>query len=207
MSSLLSIRDAVILDIEPATFPANSLNPFGMNVGKLILEVDRGEFRLLNKKGKLISTVPWSELEGFTNEIREKGRFSFRGSITTAGTDATGKIRIGLANHEDREKLASVFDKLPAELRERKFKCGKCGGTIANNSCQNCGESFTGQQRRKGLKYIGIGVVLLLLGIVLTYAMYNDRSSYVIVFVGPIIMGAVLIIFGLFALVFGKRVD
>lgn len=207
MSSLLSIRDAVTLDIEPTSFAANSLNPFGMSVGKLTLEIDRGEFRLLNKKGKLISTVPWSELEGFQNEIREKGRFAFRGSITTAGTDVTGKVRVGLANQDDREKLAAIFDKLPTDLRERKFKCGTCGGTIVNNTCQKCGESFSGQQRQKGLKYVGLGVVLLLLGIVLTYAMYDSKSSYVIVFFGPIVAGGVMVIAGLIALIFGKRVD
>src|SRR5687768_15296259 len=111
MSSLLSTRDAVTLDIEPATFPANSLNPFGMSVGKLTLEMDRAEFRLLNKKGKLISTVPWGELEGFKNQVREKGRFAFRGTITGM-TDVTGKVRVGLRQPEDREKLAAIFDKL-----------------------------------------------------------------------------------------------
>jgi hypothetical protein len=204
---MLSVRDAVTVDIEPATFAANSLNPFGMSVGKLTLEVDRGEFRLLNKKGNLISTMPWGELEGFQNEVREKGRFSFRGSVTTAGTDVTGKVRVGLANQDDREKLGSIFDKLPADLRERKFKCGTCGGTIVNNTCQSCGESFTSQQRQKGLKFIGSGVGLLVLGIVLTYAMYDSKSSYVIVFFGPIVAGVVMIIVGLIALIFGKRVD
>lgn len=207
MSSLLSVRDAVTLDLEPTTFEASTLNPFGMRVGKLILEVDRGEFRLLSKKGKLISTVPWSELEGLQNEIREKGRFAFRGTVTTAGTDVTGKVRVGLANQEDREKLAALFDKLPADLRDRKFKCGTCGGTIVNNICQKCGESFSSQQRQKGLKFIGLGVVLMLLGIVLTYAMYDSKSSYVIVFFGPVVAGGVMIILGLIALIFGKRVD
>jgi hypothetical protein len=206
MQSLLSNRDAVTLDIEPATFEASTLNPFGMSVGKLILEVDRGEFRLLNKKGKLISTVPWGELEGFQNEIRAKGRFAFRGTITGV-TDVTGKVRVGLRQPEDREKLAAIFDKLPSDLRERKFKCGTCGGTIVNNTCQKCGESFTGQQRQKGLKYIGLGTVLLLIGIVLTYAMFDSKSSYVIVFFGPIVAGGVMVIAGLIALVFGKRVD
>ena len=207
MSRMLSVRDAVTLDIEPAAFPANSLNPFGMRVGKLSLEVDRGEFRLLSKKGKLISTMPWGELEGFQNEIREKGRFAFRGSVTTAGTDVTGKVRVGLANQEDWERLAFVFDKLPAEFRERKFKCGTCGGSIVNNVCQNCGASFTAQQRQKGLRFIVLGIVLILVGIVLTYAMYDSKSSYVIVFFGPVVMGGVLIILGLIALIFGKRVD
>ena len=206
MSSFLSVRDAVTLDIEPTAFEASTLNPFGMSVGKLTLEVDRGEFRLLNKKGKLICTTPWGELEGFQNEIREKGRFVFRGTVTGV-TDVTGKVRVGLRQQEDRERLASIFDKLPAEFRDRKFKCGTCGGTIVNNICKNCGESFSGQQRRKGLNYIGFGAGLLLLGIILTYAMYNDRSSYVIVFVGPIVMGAVLIIAGLVGLIFGKRVN
>lgn len=206
MNSLLSTRDAVTLEVEPATFAASTLNPFGMSVGKLTLEIDRGEFRLLNKKGKLISTVPWGELEGFRNEVREKGRFAFRGTVSGV-TDVTGKIRVGLRQPEDREKLASIFDKLPTDLRERRIKCGKCSGTIVNNICQNCGESFSAQQRQKGLKFIGLGAVLLVGGIVLTYSLYDDKSSYVIVWIGPILAGVAMIIAGLIALIFGKRVD
>jgi hypothetical protein len=206
MSRMLSIRDAVTLDIEPTTFAASALNPFGMRVGKLTVEIDRGEFRLLNNKGKLISTVPWDELEGFQNEIRKKGRFAFRGTITGV-TDVTGKVRVGLRQQEDREKLAAMFDKLPTEFRERKFKCGDCGGTIVDNFCQSCGESFTSQQRRKGLNYIWTGIGLMVLGFLLTYMFYSASSSYVIVFFGPIAMGAALTIAGLIALIFGKRVD
>jgi uncharacterized membrane protein len=206
MGTLSLNREPINIDIEPATFAASSLNPFGMSVGKLTLEVDREGFRLLNKKGKLISTVPWDELEGFENEVREKARFAFRGTITGV-TDVTGKVRVGLRQQEDHEKLTAIFDKLPAELRDRKIKCGACGGTIVNNLCQSCGESFTGQQRRKGLKYIAIGIGLMFLGILLTYSMYSESSSYMLVFYGPIVLGAGLIIAGLIALIFGKRVD
>lgn len=204
MSSLLLNREAVNVDIEPTTFNANSLNPFGMSVGKLILEMDRDGFRLNNKKGKTVVNMSWTELEELKNEVREKGRFSFRGTITTNLTDATGLIRVGVSDAAERERLASIFDKLPPEMSGR--KCSNCGGAILNNVCRNCGETFTGQQRRKGLKYIGFGVGLMLLGIVLTYSMYDESSSYIIVFVGPIVLGAALIIGGLIALIFGKRV-
>ena len=204
MSSLLLNREAVNVDIEPTTFNANSLNPFGMSVGKLILEMDRDGFRLNNKKGKTVVNMPWIELEELKNDVREKGRFSFRGTITTNLTDATGLIRVGVSDPAERERLASIFDKLPPEVSGR--KCSTCGGPIVNNVCRNCGETFTGQQRRKGLRFIGIGSGLMVLGFLLTYALYSESSSYIIVFVGPIIMGAALIITGLVGLVFGKRV-
>lgn len=204
MSSLLLNREVVNVDIEPTTFSANSLNPFGMSVGKLILEMDRDGFRLNNKKGKTVVNMPWTELEELKNEVREKGRFSFRGTISTNLTDATGLIRVGVSDPAERERLASIFDKLPPEMSGR--KCSTCGGAIINNVCRSCGETFTGQQRRKGLKYIGLGVGLMLLGIVLTYSMYDESSSYMIVFLGPIVLGAGLIIGGLIALIFGKRV-
>lgn len=149
MSNLQLNRDLTTVDIEPAAFSAHSLNPFGMRVGKLSLELDSNGFRLLNRKGKLISTVLWIELEKFTNEVREKGRFSFHGTIAGL-TDATGKVRVGLAQVEDRERLASIFDQLPVEVTG--LRCTACGGALVKNVCRKCGTSFAGEHRRKGLK-------------------------------------------------------
>jgi hypothetical protein len=205
MSTPLLRREAINLDIEPRTFAAHSLNPFGMRVGKLTLEVDREGFRLLNKKGRTLTTMPWIELEEFKNEVREKGRFLFRGSITTGMTDATGKIRVGLGDDpEDREGLAAIFDKLPPEVTGR--RCSDCSGAIIDNVCRRCGATFTGQQRRKGAKYILIGSALVVLGVVLSSATYSPSSGTMWLFYGPIVAGGVLAIAGLIGLVFGKRV-
>ena len=176
-----------------------------MRVGKLILEVDREGFRLLSKKGKTISTVLWVELEEFNNEVREKGRFSFHGTVNSGVVDATGKVRVGLGDEpDDRERLAAIFDKLPSEVAGR--KCPACGGPVIANVCKICGASFTGQQRKKGLTFILIGVVSLVVGIVLSYATYSS-SGTMWLFYGPIAIGAGLIIVGLIGLIFGKRVS
>lgn len=204
MSTLLLNREAINVDIEPASFDAHSLNPLGGRVGKLKLEFDREGFRLINKKGTTVSTVGWFELEELKNEVREKGRFSYRGVISTGGGDLQAVIRVGLANDSDREGLGAIFDKLPQDVFGR--KCTNCGGIVVDNVCKSCGQSFTGQQRRKGLKFILIGSILLLAGIVLSYATYNASSGSMWLFYGPIILGAGLIIGGLIGLIFGKRV-
>lgn len=205
MNTLLLDREPINLDIEPTTFAANSLNPLGGRVGKLTLEFDREGFRLINKKGRTVSTVSWFELEELKNEVREKGRFSYRGMINAAGTgDMQAVIRVGLENDSDRERLAAIFGKLPAEVFGR--KCTECGGIVIDNICKNCGESFTGQQRRKGLKFILIGSLLVVIGMVLSYATYNPSSGSMWLFYGPIVIGAGLVVGGLVGLVFGKRV-
>ena len=204
MSTLLLNREAINLDIEPASFDAHSLNPLGGRVGKLKLEFDREGFRLINKKGRTVSTIVWFELEELKNEVREKGRFSYRGIINPGPGDVQAVIRVGLAEDADRERLAAIFDKLPQDVFGR--KCTDCGGIVVDNVCKSCGQSFTGQQRRKGLKLILIGSLLLIIGIVVSYATYSPSSDSMWLFYGPIVIGLVMIVVGLIGLVFGKRV-
>ena len=205
MSTLLLNRETINLDIEPATFEANTLNPFGWKVGKLTLEVDREGFRLLNKKGRMVSTVGWNELEELKNEVRDKGRFSFHGTIHTGLNDVQALIRVGLNDDPNEwKRLAAIFAKLPQDVFGR--KCPGCSGTVVDNVCRNCGQTFTGQQRRKGMKFILIGSILLVLGIIVTSATYNSSSGEMWLFFGPILIGAGLIIVGLIGLIFGTRV-
>ena len=204
MSTLLLNREAINLDIEPTSFDAHSLNPLGGRVGKLKLEFDREGFRLINKKGRTVSTVVWFELEELKNEVREKGRFSYRGIINPGSGDVQAVIRVGLAEDSDRERLAAIFDKLPQDVFGR--KCTDCGGIVVDNVCKSCGQSFTGQQRRKGLKLILIGSLLLIIGIVVSYATYSPSSDSMWLFYGPIVIGLVMIVVGLIGLIFGKRV-
>jgi hypothetical protein len=204
MSTLLLNREAINVDIEPASFDAHSLNPFGGRVGTLKLEFDREGFRLINKKGRTVSTVVWFELEELKNEVREKGRFSYRGTINSGAGDIPGVIRVGLANDSDRESLAAIFDKLPQDVFGR--KCPDCGGTVVDDVCKSCGQSFTGQQRRKGLRMMLIGSILLLVGILVSYATYSPSSGSMWLFFGPIILGAGLVIGGLIGFIFGARV-
>lgn len=205
MNTLLLDREPINLDIEPTTFSANSLNPLGGRVGKLTLEFDREGFRLINKKGRTVSTVGWFELEELKNEVREKGRFSYRGMINAAGTgEMQAVIRVGLENDSDRERLSAIFARLPADVSGR--KCTECGGSVVDNICRNCGRSFTGQQRRKGVKFILIGSILVVIGIGLSYATYSPSSGSMWLFYGPIIIGGALVVGGLIGLIFGKRV-
>ena len=204
MSTLLLNREAINLDIEPASFDAHSLNPLGGRVGKLRLEFDREGFRLINKKGRTVSTIVWFELEELKNEVREKGRFSYRGIINPGSGDVQAVIRVGLAEDSDRERLAAIFDKLPQDVFGR--KCTDCGGIVVDNVCKSCGQSFTGQQRRKGLKLILIGSLLLIIGIIVSYATYSPSSDSMWLFYGPIVIGLVMIVVGLIGLIFGKRV-
>jgi len=204
MSTLFLNREAINVDIEPVSFEAHSYNPLGGKVGKLTLEFDREGFRVINKKGRTVSTVVWFELEELKNEVREKGRFSYRGIINSGPGDVQAVIRVGLANDSDRERLAPIFDKLPQDVFGR--KCPDCGGTVIDNLCKNCGQSFTGQQRRKGLRLMLIGSILLLVGILVSYATYSSSSGSMWLFFGPIILGAGLIIGGLIGFIFGARV-
>ena len=148
--------------------------------------------------------MPWYGLEELKNDVREKGRFSYRGMIHNGLNEVRALIRVGLADPAERERLAAIFDKLPPEVSGR--KCPECAGNVVDNVCRNCGQTFTGQQRRKGLKMILIGSVLLVLGIVLTSATYNSSSGSMWLFYGPIILGAGLIVGGLIGLIFGTRV-
>jgi hypothetical protein len=204
MGTLLLNREAINVDIEPTSFDAHSLNPLGGRVGKLSLQFDLEGFRLINKKGKTVSTVIWFELEELKNEVREKGRFSYRGIINSGAGDVGAVLKVGLANDSDRERLAAIFDKLPPDVFGR--KCPDCGGSVVDDVCKNCGQSFTGQQRRKGLRMMLIGSILLMLGILLTYATYSPSSGSMWLFYGPILIGAGLIIGGLIGFVFGARV-
>ena len=205
MSTLFLNREPINIDIEPTSFDANSLNPFGGRVSKLTLEIDREGFRLINKKGRTVSTVLWIELEELKNEIREKGRFSYRGMINNGLNEVRALMRVGLGDDPaERERLAAIFDKLPHDVFGR--KCPDCGGSVVDNVCKNCGQTFTGQQRRKGMKMIMIGGIVFALGIILTYATYNPSSGSVWVFYGAILIGAGWLVAGLIALVFGKRV-
>jgi hypothetical protein len=51
-----------------------------------------------------------------------------------------------------------------------------------------------------------VGSVVLLIGILLTYATYNAQSGTVFVFYGAILIGAGMVIGGLIGLIFGARV-
>jgi len=108
----------------------------------------------------------WFELEELKSEVREKGRFSYRGTINSGPGDVQAVIRVGLANDSDRERLAAIFDKLPQDVFGR--KCTECGGIAIDDLCRNCGQSFTGQQRRTGLRLMLIGSIMLLVGIVVS---------------------------------------
>jgi hypothetical protein len=204
MNTLLLKQEAINLDIEPTTFDAHSLNPLGGKVGKLTLEIDRDGFRLISTKGRTVSTVFWYELEELKNEVRDQGRFSYRGTIDNGLNEVRAIMRVGLGDPAERERLATIFDKLPQDVFGR--KCPDCGGIVVDNLCRNCGQTFTGQQRRKGLKMIVIGSIVLVLGIVLSYATYNPSSGSMWLFYGPILIGAGLIIGGLVGLIFGKGV-
>ena len=203
MSTLLLNQNTIRLDIEPTTFRAYSPAVFGGKSGKLTLEVSPEGFRLLNKKGKGVSVVAWHELEDLRNTIRHKGHFTYRGKLFLATGTTIMRIRIGVEPNE-RERLAQIFDQLPRDLSGH--KCGKCGGSMIDNVCKTCGETFTGQQRRKGIRMLTIGSFVLMLGIVLTYATYNATSGTVFVFYGAILVGAGLVIGGLVGLIFGTRV-
>jgi hypothetical protein len=203
MSLLLLKQDAINVDIEPTTFRASSPSVFGGKAGNLSLEVDREGFRLINKKGNAISTVAWYELEELKNEIRDKGQFLYLGTVFTGGVDVKTRVRIGV-EPDERERLAEIFDKLPQDVFGR--KCPDCGGSVVDNVCKNCGQSFSGQQRRKGMKMTMIGSIVFVLGILLTYATYSPSSGSVWVFYGAILIGAGWVIAGLIALMFGKRV-
>lgn len=205
MSTLRLNQEAINVDIEPTSFVAHSLNPLGGKVSQLTLEIDREGFHLINKKGRTVSTVLWIELEELKNEIREKGRFSYRGMIDNGFNQVQAVMRIGLGDDPtERERLAAIFDKLPEDAGGR--KCPDCGGPVVDNVCKNCGQTFTGQQRRKGLRMILIGSILLVLGIMLTYATYNQSSGSMWVFYGPMLIGAGMLVGGLIALIFGARV-
>ena len=202
MSTLLLKQEAINVDIEPTSFEAFSLNPFGMKVGQFTLEMDREGLKLINKKGKTISAAAWYELEDLKNEVREKGRFSYLGTLDTGLNEVRTAIKVNV-DESDRERLAQIFDKLPQDVFGH--KCPDCGGSVIDNICKNCGKSFTGQQRR-GMNMIMIGSIVFVLGILVTYATYNPSSGSVWVFYGAILIGAGMIIGGLIALVFGKRV-
>jgi len=203
MSTLLLSEKEIKIDIEPTTFRAYSPSVFGGKSGNLTLDVTADGFRLLNKKGNELSVVPWHELEDLKNAIREKGHFTYRGKLMLATGTTIRPIRIGV-DPEERERLAQIFDKLPTDLFGH--KCASCGGPIVDNVCKSCGETFSGQQRRKGIRMMTIGSVILLIGILLTYATYNETRGTVFVFYGAILIGAGMIIGGLIALIFGTRV-
>jgi hypothetical protein len=204
VSTLFLNRAPINVDIEPTSFAAHSLNPLGGKVGKLTLEIDCEGFRLINKKGRTVSTVPWFELEELKNEVREKGRFSYRGTIDNGLNQVRALMRVGLEDSAEQERLAAIFDQLPQEVFGR--KCPDCGGIVVDNVCQNCGQTFTGQQRRKGLRMVLIGTILLVLGIILTYTTFDSSSGTMWLFYGPMLIGAGLIIGGLIGLIFGARV-
>src|SRR5215813_9259959 len=201
--SLFPNQNTIKLEIEPTTFRAYSPSVFGGRSGDMTLEVTPEGFQLLNKKGKEVSAAAWHELEDVKNTIREKGHFIYRGNLSLATGTTITRIRIGVDPNQ-REQLAQIFDKLPPDLLGH--KCGSCGGPIVDNVCKKCGETFSGQQRRKGLRMMAIGAVIFLLGILITYATYNSQSGTVFVFYGAILIGAGLMFGGLIGLLFGKRV-
>src|SRR5437667_7839959 len=123
--------------------------------------------------------------------------------LQTALNDVKTRIRVGVDQGE-KENLARIFDKLPQDVYGK--KCPECGGSVLDNVCRNCGRSFTGQQRRKGLRMMLIGGILFLAGILLTYLTYNSSSGSMWLFYGPIILGAGFAVGGLIALISGKRV-
>jgi hypothetical protein len=192
------------LEIEPVSFEAYLLNGFGQRVSKRSLKVNREGFSLVTKKGRTVSTVVWQELGEFKNEVREKGRFSYFGTVNNGFNDVRARIRVGLANDPgERERLTAIFDKLPQGVFGR--RCPSCGGPVVENICENCGRTFTGQNRRKGLNLVLIGGVALIAGIVLTNSSYNSASGSIKVYIGLICAGVVIIIIGLFGLLSGKR--
>src|SRR5712664_2923728 len=121
MSTLLLKQEAINVDIEPASFAAFSLNPFGMKVSQFTLELDREGLKLINKKGKTISTAAWYELEELKNEVREKGRFSYLGTLHTGLNEVRTVIKVNV-NENDRERLAQIFEKLPQDVFGRKSR-------------------------------------------------------------------------------------
>ncbi len=94
MSTLLLKQEAINVDIEPTSFEGFSLNPFGMKVSQFTVELDREGLKLVNKKGKTISAAAWYELEELKNEVREKGRFSYLGTLYTGLNEVRTAIRV-----------------------------------------------------------------------------------------------------------------
>ena len=205
MNTLSPKTGPIDLEIEPVSYEAYLLNAFGHRVAKRSLNVNREGFSLTDKKGRTVSTVVWQELGEFKNEVREKGRFSYFGTVNNGFNDVRAKIRVGLGNDPgERERLAAIFDKLPPGVFGR--RCPSCGVPLVDNACEYCGRTFAGQHRRKGLNFVLIGSVALIAGIVLTNSSYNSASGSIKVYIGLICAGVVVIIIGLFGLLSGKRI-
>ncbi|HEY8203745.1 MAG TPA: hypothetical protein VIF81_03375 [Pyrinomonadaceae bacterium] len=203
MNTLLLKQDTIKADLEPAKFEARGVHPFGWHLGKVTLQLDHEGIHLINKKGKTYSTTNWADVEDLRNNVRQTGRFAYRGKVQNAFNEVQMFMRFAI-NDGDREKLAQMFDKLPPDVFGQ--KCPGCGGVVVDNMCKSCGETFTGQQRRKGIRLMMVGSVVLLIGILLTYATYNAQSGAVFVFYGAMLIGAGMVIGGLIGLIFGARV-
>ncbi|MCX6575285.1 MAG: hypothetical protein NTV82_02705 [Candidatus Aminicenantes bacterium] len=199
MNATLPKTEQINLDIAPVDFEVYQLNRFGQRFGKQSLKIDREGFRLIDNKGRTVSTVGWNKLGEFKDKVREKGRFSYFGIVSTALNDVRTIIRVGLGDDpSEREKLAAIFDKLPQDVFGP--RCPSCGGAVIENVCKNCGQTLSGQRRRKGLNVLLIGAIILLIGIVLTSTSSNP------IYVYPVALGAGMVIAGLIGLISGKRV-
>jgi hypothetical protein len=204
MLKLNSPQQSIKLDIEPQSFEAGLIGPLGNSVSKVRIEVNSSGFKILTKKDTVHSECAWSQLREMKNYIRSKGRFSYFGTIHTWGGDLEQVIRVGLkGGQSERERLAGVFDKLPPDVSAR--KCPECSGPVIDDTCRDCGKSFTGQNRAKGLRRIAIGAAMLVIGIALTSASYKSSTGEATVFIGLILVGTAWIIAGLVGLLFGVR--
>ena len=188
-------QETVSVKTLPLTFEANS--------SKQLLDVDTEGFRLRTKKGKEVSNIKWGELRELNNQIREKGYFVFWGVIKAPPMgEAKGKLRIKLSGDKaDWEKLASVFDQLPPDVAGR--QCPECFGPVLQGVCKHCGKSYRSQQRKNGMIRLLIGVAMVILGVILTNA--SSTGGKMTVYIGLLLIGAVLAIVGLIGVVFGVR--
>jgi len=210
VSTQIFTDDTIKIDIEPLSFEVEQLGPLGNKTitPPVKLEVNSQGMSLAyakkNKQPVTFSSVDWGALRELKNDLRKNGRFSYYGIFRSKLAETKMVIRLRVkGGPSEWERLACIFDRLPPGACGR--MCPACAGPVIDNVCRNCGKSFTGQQRMRGLKFLGSGVVIGTVGIALTASSYNSSSGAITVFYGLMILGLGLIVGGLISLIFGVR--
>lgn len=203
------IPDAM-LDIAPirlaVTMRSPSITVPSQYGGKGSLEILPTGLRLHMKSGEPWH-IPWKEIRQLKLEMGQKRRLRLNAGpgVNSLGQSDYRQLWIAISDQgAELNEVAAAIERLPIEVRSD--FCPECGGTVLGDNCSNCGRSVTSHSRRRGMGFVGVGVLTTIVSVI-AFGISLDSSMFAPFQLGGILVGLALIGFGLVQIMSGRRIQ